>query len=167
MTHFIHHTSEAMADIDMNTVSTFPNTWDIGNWSIYIILIPCVNTAEGSWYFWDSSIYLGKKLKGKVNPKFLANGDILCSTSVSAIVLENIIKYTPYSNHSCQNDMYKAPQEALKEGIIMYDLQWHSVISKHYFKLIRFIYFILIIVFTPPSTFIILMLFTNAVLTTV
>ena len=123
MTHFIHHMSEAMADIDMNTVSTFSNTWNIGNWSINIILITCVKTGAGSWYFWDTSIDLGKEMKGKVNPKFLANGDILCNTSVLAIVLKNIIKYTPCSNHSCQNDMYKALQEALKEGIIMYDFR--------------------------------------------
>ena len=62
-------------------------------------------------------------MKGKANPKFLANGDVLCNTSVSAIVLENIIKYTLCSNRSCQNDMYKALQKALKEGIIMYDFR--------------------------------------------
>jgi len=62
-------------------------------------------------------------MKGKVNPKFLANSDILCITSVSAIVLENIIKYTPSSNNSCQNDMHKALQKALKEAIIMHDFR--------------------------------------------
>jgi len=65
MTHFIHHSFEAMAVINMNTVCTFLNTWNIGNWSINIILIPCVNTAAGSWYFETLPLTRVRKWKGK------------------------------------------------------------------------------------------------------